>query len=50
MSIVETSFGRLRGQVTSGVHAFRGIPFAQPPLGDLALAGARTASSLGRRA
>ncbi len=35
MSIVETSFGRLRGQVTSGVHAFRGIPFARPPVGDL---------------
>ena len=35
MSIVETGFGRLRGQVASGVHVFRGIPFARPPLGDL---------------
>lgn len=35
MSVVETSFGRLRGQVASGVHAFRGIPFARPPVGDL---------------
>ena len=34
MSIVETSFGRVRGQATSGVHAFRGIPFAQPPVGE----------------
>ena len=35
MSIVETGCGRLRGQVASGVHVFRGIPFARPPVGDL---------------
>lgn len=35
MSIVETSFGRVRGQVASSVHAFRGIPFARPPVGNL---------------
>ena len=35
MTIVETSYGRLRGQSAAGIHAFRGIPFAQPPVGDL---------------
>lgn len=32
---VSTSAGRVRGRVEQGNAAFRGIPFAQPPLGDL---------------
>jgi len=32
---VSTSAGRVRGRVEHGDAAFRGIPFAQPPLGDL---------------
>ncbi len=35
MATVETSYGRLRGHETAGVHAFKGIPFAQPPVGEL---------------
>ena len=35
MSEVETSYGRVRGQEDNGVHVFKGIPFAAPPLGDL---------------
>lgn len=35
MTIVETSYGRLRGQSAAGIHTFRGIPFASPPVGDL---------------
>ena len=33
-----TSFGRLRGTVDDGVVAFRGIPYAQPPIGPLRFA------------
>jgi para-nitrobenzyl esterase len=33
-----TSFGRLRGAVDDGVVVFRGIPYAQPPLGPLRFA------------
>ena len=33
-----TSFGRLRGAVDNGVVVFRGIPYAQPPLGPLRFA------------
>jgi para-nitrobenzyl esterase len=32
---VKTKRGSLRGQVESGVHVFRGVPFAQPPVGEL---------------
>jgi para-nitrobenzyl esterase len=32
--IVETRSGPLRGKQRSGVHVFRGIPFAAPPVGD----------------
>ena len=35
MSTVETSYGKLQGQSESGVTAFKGIPFAEPPVGDL---------------
>ena len=36
--IKETQSGRLRGAWASkqeGIQVFRGVPFAQPPLGDL---------------
>src|SRR5450631_3092634 len=33
-----TSFGRLRGAVDDGVVAFRGVPYAQPPVGPLRFA------------
>ena len=32
---VQTRPGALRGQVEDGIHVFRGVPFAQPPVGDL---------------
>ena len=32
---VSTSAGRVRGRVEHGNAVFRGIPFAQPPLGEL---------------
>ncbi len=32
-TIVETSYGKLEGGEHGGIHSFRGIPFAQPPIG-----------------
>jgi para-nitrobenzyl esterase len=32
-AIVETSSGRLRGRAADGVCVFRGVPFAEPPVG-----------------
>lgn len=34
-SQVRTQQGVLRGQIEEGLHVFRGVPFAQPPIGDL---------------
>ncbi len=31
----QTRQGALRGQVEDGIHVFRGVPFAQPPVGEL---------------
>ena len=33
--IVETLTGKLRGCLENGLHVFKGIPYAQPPIGDL---------------
>ncbi|MHA2288207.1 MAG: carboxylesterase/lipase family protein [Promethearchaeota archaeon] len=33
--IVETITGKLRGSLENGLHVFKGIPYAQPPIGDL---------------
>lgn len=38
MSVVETRDGRVRGAVDDGVHVFKGIPFARPPVGALRFA------------
>lgn len=32
---VQTRPGALRGQAEGGVHVFRGVPYARPPVGDL---------------
>ncbi len=42
-TIVETSRGRLRGRAEHGVLAFRGIPYAEPPVGRLRFAAPRPA-------
>ena len=33
--VVSTDAGRVSGRETDGVLAFKGIPFAAPPVGDL---------------
>ena len=38
MRVVATRAGDVRGTYTDGVHAFRGIPYAQPPVGPLRFA------------
>ena len=35
--VVSTSAGRVRGRVEKGIAVFRGIPFAQPPIGPAAV-------------
>ena len=34
MAIVETRYGKVEGTSNNGVHGFRGIPFAAPPVGE----------------
>ena len=36
--VVRTAAGQVRGRAENGVAVFRGIPFAQPPVGDLRFA------------
>jgi len=33
--IVKSTTGKLRGYLEKGLHIFKGIPYAQPPIGDL---------------
>jgi para-nitrobenzyl esterase len=35
MSVIETTAGKVEGAIEEGVHVFRAIPFAAPPVGDL---------------
>lgn len=42
-TVVRTAAGLVRGRAEHGVAVFRGIPFAQPPVGDLRFAAPRPA-------
>ena len=33
MSTVTTRYGRLAGEEQDGLHVFKGVPFAAPPIG-----------------
>jgi para-nitrobenzyl esterase len=35
---VNTAYGRVRGQEQAGIHIFRGLPYARPPVGELRFA------------
>lgn len=39
--VVRTSSGAVRGRTEDGLTVFRGIPFAQPPVGDARFAAPR---------
>ena len=41
--VVRTAAGQVRGRAENGVAVFRGMPFAQPPVGDLRFAAPRPA-------
>ena len=41
--VVRTAAGQVRGRTENGIAVFRGIPFAQPPVGDLRFAAPRPA-------
>ncbi len=41
--IVQTPLGQLRGTLQDGIRIFRGVPFAQPPIGPLRFRAARPA-------
>jgi para-nitrobenzyl esterase len=41
--VVRTDAGQVRGRTEGGIAVFRGIPFAQPPVGDLRFAAPRPA-------
>jgi len=33
--VVNSNFGQIRGHSVDGVNAFLGVPYAQPPVGNL---------------
>ncbi len=33
--IITTSTGKIQGYISEGIQIFKGIPFAEPPIGDL---------------
>ena len=41
--VIRTAAGQVRGRTENGIAVFRGIPFAQPPVGDLRFAAPRPA-------
>ena len=38
MTIVRTTAGDIKGYEKDGIHHFKGVPFAAPPVGDLRFA------------
>ena len=48
MTIVRTTAGDIKGYEKDGIHHFKGVPFAAPPVGDLRFASAAAARRPGR--
>ncbi len=49
MTVVETAYGKLRGtEIADGVLAWRGVPYAAPPVGELRLRPPAAAAGVGR--
>ncbi|HEY6409067.1 MAG TPA: carboxylesterase family protein, partial [Ktedonobacteraceae bacterium] len=43
-TVVETQYGKVQGAISGPVFVWKGIPFAQPPLGDLRFRAPQTLS------
>ncbi len=33
--VIETKSGKIQGYIDNGIHVFKGIPYTEPPIGDL---------------
>ncbi|QUQ66669.1 carboxylesterase/lipase family protein [Kutzneria sp. CA-103260] len=49
MTVINTTSGRIRGEVVDGIHRFRSVPYAAAPVGELRFAAPRPSTWDGER-